>query len=135
MFEQFGYAKYHRLRSHLKQRHLSIWFSPPNQRALLSVKISYMVTVTVACVLVFLTISENKKQKTKTKRQNIFCNCWFNIAVSLPLASTIDRFHYCHAKKNNKLETVQWKKPIPTLRPLWPTVSRTFVELCMQTPY
>ena len=66
---------------------------------------SYMVTVTVACVLVFLTISENKKQKKKQKGKIFFCNYLFNSAVSLHLAATIDRFHYCHAKEKK----INWK--------------------------
>ena len=65
----------------------------------------------------------------------------------------IDRFH-CHATKK-KLETVQWKKPRkwnverqiseqffqvsghcgPQFLSYLPSVSRTFVELCMEAPY
>ena len=66
LFEQFGYAKYHRLRSHLKQRHLSIWFSPPNQRALLSVKRLH--GYSDRC-LRFGFSYNFKKQKTKNKNK------------------------------------------------------------------
>ena len=102
---------------------------------------SYMVTVTVACVLIFLTISENKKQKTKTKKARYFFAI-VDLILLLVCLSLLQQivFTTVTQKKNNKLETVQWKKPSPTLRPLWPTVSRrnvsrTFVELCMQTLY
>ena len=71
---------------------------------------SYMATGTVAYVLGFLTISEKQKQKQKGKI--LFCNCWFNSAVSLTLASTKDRF-LCHAiTKNWKPSSGRYKRLI-----------------------
>ena len=99
------YAKCHRLRSHLKDTYRSDFHHQISVRC--GWLRSYMVAMTVAFTFWFFLQfqkTKNQNQKQKQKGKKFFCNCWFNSAVSLPLASTIDRFFL-------KLETVQWKKP------------------------
>ena len=83
---------------------------------------------------------KTKNQKQKQKGKIFFCNCRFNSAVSLPLASTIDLFHYCHAKKIINWKPSSGRSEVQLSGLCGPqfhaeNVSRTFVELCMQTPY
>ena len=80
-----------------------------------------------------------QKNKNKNKKARYFFAI-VDLILLLVCLSLLQQIVFTTVTKKKKMETVQWKKPSPTLRPLWPTVSRrnvsrTFVELCMQTPY